>query len=1069
MRKIYSLVLMAAMLLVGANAWAQTNGKVKIVRTGVEYDRLQLAFDNAQDGDLLELTYDRTETMDSAAWFGEPTSGTLENFASTDRSITLDLKGYTYTFEGTAPYKIALTRGVLTIQSTGGKGYIVSNDNGIAVYGTYLKIDAKKTPFAHLKIKENVKITSNGKTVVLNTPVTAFEVKSQSWNWTTYPLNYNCNIFPVSQHGISNGARIDVYGELVGKKYAVQVSGNIRSSREFVNKDGTYRTDKGNFPQYYLNSGTTLYLPGTTTTGKTQSGSVYYETEHSNNDDYVLTWEDDSLYSSYVHIYSSAILTTNNPKSTNATAFYSAGYARCYIEGTCKGSTGVYVKGGEVELHDAQISSNYEDPYVAANGSENSGVNAGGSGVVVESNKGWTGNMEVTVSGDTYVEGSTGYAIDESVTSSPTTKVDVINIEGGTFVGGSEGTVTISETTVIANQQDPEDVQIIIAGGNMTNGTTTIGTQDLETFLGSQDNNTHVTTVTVDGKTTMVVSEGAAPTSKETRTTWNNIVSGVNGIVGYADSIKTIKADSIVNAKWTGTGNPNDPAFESSLIGYGYIANDVTVKLGELQMISGTSATAQQVLRINSGATLDVRHLMMNDFAQIIVEAGGKLIVNGKQGIIAPISENLILESTATSQATFVIRSDVSSNKQPNATVAFTPTCYQRGESSYFWQRFSIPVIRITSNPTNNASTVLTPSDYYSGTSIKTYAKYVDDATSTWQDITAWNNLRIFQASSITNNTKEENTNHVTYTFKGQLIGNVTDSISLKACPWNYYGNGYMAPISTKALLAALGTQPVRKTIYKHVTKDGSYKGINEAFLEGFPLAEDKVIPAMGFFVIRNTSAEEGAFDIDYDNTIYNFAVNPNASMYSSPARTLNNASKVCISMESESGITDAFYMIESNRFDADYEDGADIEKLMNLHGMNIYATDENGNYSMVATDNMVGTLLSMQTVDDISYTLTFSHVGGEVYALRDNLTNAVILMNEGATYNFMAQANATLEGRFQIVSRQEMPTAVETIEENGNAPKAIYTVMGQYVGETTDWNNLPAGVYVVDGVKVIK
>ena len=47
-----------------------------------------------------------------------------------------------------------------------------------------------------------------------------------------------------------------------------------------------------------------------------------------------------------------------------------------------------------------------------------------------------------------------------------------------------------------------------------------------------------------------------------------------------------------------------------------------------------------------------------------------------------------------------------------------------------------------------------------------------------------------------------------------------------------------------------------------------------------------------------------------------------------------------------------------------------------------------------------------------------------------------------------------------------EAPTE-ETVEETVNAPKAIYTIMGQYVGQ--DWNTLPAGVYVVDGVKVVK
>ena len=1068
MRKIYSLVLMAAALLVGTNAWAQTNGKVKIVRTGVEYNRLQLAFDAAQDGDLLELTNNMTELMDSAAWFGEPTSSTLENFASTDRSITLDLKGYTYNIEGDAPYKIALTRGVLTIQSTGGKGNIVSNENGIAVYGTYLKIDAKKTPFAHLMIKENVKITSESKTVVLNTPVTPYEVKTASWKWNTYPLDYNCCIFPVSQHGISNGARIDVYGELMGKKYAVQVSGNIRSSREFINKDGSRKTVYYNgveqasnleiFPIYWKKSDTELYLPGTTLTDKTKNGtegtptyyggSYYYNSTISNTDDYVLAWEDDSLYSSYVHIHSSAILTTNNPNSTKATAFYSAGYARCYIEGTCKGSTGVYVKGGEVELHDAQISSNYEGTYVAADGSNHSGVDAGGSGVVVESNKGWTGNMEVTVSGDTYVEGSTGYAIDESVTSSPTTKVDIINIEGGTFVGGSEGTVMISETTVIANQQDPEDVQIIIAGGNMQNGTTTIGTQDLETFLGSQDNNTHVTTVTVDGKTTMVVSEGAAPTSKETRTTWNNIVPGVNGIVGYADSIKTIKADSIVNAKWTGTGDPNNPAFESSLMGYGYITSGETVKLGELQMISGTSATDQQVLRINSGATLDVRHLMMNDFAQIIVEAGGKLIVNGKQGIIASNPENIVLKADASNQATFVIAPEVTSNKQPNATVQLYTTCYKDGENSWKWQRFAAPMT-ITPTPTKSEDT-------------PTGVKYVDDVTEVWTSINAWSELKPFMAASITNNTSEGG---VIYTFAGKLMGNVTDSIVRKACKWNYYGNSYMAPMSVKALSNALPVQNVDPAIYYWDVNAQGYKSVTAQMIGDFSFGILTEIPAMGFFVLKNTAQEAGALNIDYNNSIFRHAQGL-APVYNAPVRHTSNSDRVCISVIAENGYSDVVYLLGSDNFTPEYEAGADVEKLMN-NGLNLYVAGDI-NLSALYTDNLLGATLTLQSNEAINYSMSFNNVNGE-YALRDNMTGRTIAIVEGATYNFSAQPNETIEGRFQIVGRQEMPTAVETVEEMVNTPKAIYTVMGQYVGETTDWNNLPAGVYVVDGVKVIK
>ena len=46
------------------------------------------------------------------------------------------------------------------------------------------------------------------------------------------------------------------------------------------------------------------------------------------------------------------------------------------------------------------------------------------------------------------------------------------------------------------------------------------------------------------------------------------------------------------------------------------------------------------------------------------------------------------------------------------------------------------------------------------------------------------------------------------------------------------------------------------------------------------------------------------------------------------------------------------------------------------------------------------------------------------------------------------------------------MPTALENAEVKANV-KGVYTLMGQYLGEKID--KLPAGVYVVDGVKVVK
>jgi hypothetical protein len=46
-------------------------------------------------------------------------------------------------------------------------------------------------------------------------------------------------------------------------------------------------------------------------------------------------------------------------------------------------------------------------------------------------------------------------------------------------------------------------------------------------------------------------------------------------------------------------------------------------------------------------------------------------------------------------------------------------------------------------------------------------------------------------------------------------------------------------------------------------------------------------------------------------------------------------------------------------------------------------------------------------------------------------------------------------------------------VHDRGNDPadhgQIRVVVVGQYVGETENWNQLPAGIYVVDGIKIVK
>ena len=72
-----------------------------------------------------------------------------------------------------------------------------------------------------------------------------------------------------------------------------------------------------------------------------------------------------------------------------------------------------------------------------------------------------------------------------------------------------------------------------------------------------------------------------------------------------------------------------------------------------------------------------MKELQPNDFvsltngskAKIIVEAGGKFLVTGEQGITANLAENLVLKTSSTAQAIFLVNPSVNANKHPQSQV----------------------------------------------------------------------------------------------------------------------------------------------------------------------------------------------------------------------------------------------------------------------------------------------------------------------------------------------------------------------------------------------------------------
>jgi len=1071
MRKFYSLVLMATALLIGTNAWAE--GFFKIVRTGDEYDNLNEAFANAKDQDVIQLTDNLTETLDSAAWFGEPTSGTLLDYASTDRSITLDLMGNEYIIKqnssGKPAIAIALTRGQLHIQSTGDPGKITAQGTSdfelIRVYGTYLKIDAKnEAPFTHLIVDENVTLTSeNLNAVTIEVPQS--DQATSGWNWKKYPLDYSCHFSPISQHGVSNGVRLDIKGELTGKKYGLKPSGNIRIGREFYEKDevnGGYKlwtyghqwTSGSNTYYFYMNydekdnSTHECYKPGGTYV-KTENHIKQYQGGEGYEWGY-----NDSIYSPYIHIHPSARLVANNPSSGKAAGFYSAGYARCLIEGYCEGSTGVYVKSGDVELHDATVTSNWQSDYKTAQpGTPGAAIDAGGSAIVIDSNEGWTGSISVTIGGDTKVTTEHGYAIDERITNNTSTDVNYLTINGGTFIGGEigktgdvpiYGSVYISQTTLDANSNENEITTINVLGANIS-GNNNIGEGTgqitLADFLSGQNNSTHITYVTDEnGKSTMVISEGAAPTEDPSNignTTWEFIAGQSN-------------QETKPSYAWTAQENNAEIA-------------SGTIYLGELQIISG-DANHPQVLTIHDGACLDVNTLIMNDYAQIIVKAGGKLIVEGTQGIVAKKDMNIKLESNATKQAIFLFNPGVSSNKHPNATVQYVATkSYRVSANDYQWERFGVPTWKALN------SIKCTTADVYS---------YVRVYENGWQDL-GWihnddefaNLARMnkpFATYNMLTYVDDKVLGHekATYVMTGELVGNMDATLNANL-EWNAFTNSYSAEIDVKEMLLSLANANyIEKGVY---TAEGGGNGIyvwDAVDMNWIDRKEDKQkLAPMQAFILRNEGLIVEDFTLDYEKMVWDPVMDPThqvASVSGAPRRAGSaddESARLRIIVANEQGAWDNVKLTENAT-------ASSLKKYMN-DDVNIYAmADEKA--AIVAAEDLEDSYFGFSTVKGGEFTISFADVEGREFDLIDLETGVKVAVMEGETYSFVAAANTVADYRFKLVERAKLPTAIENTEAVKTV-KGVYTITGQYLGEMNVWNTLPAGVYVVNGEKLVK
>lgn len=720
-----------------------------------------------------------------------------------------------------------------------------------------------------------------------------------------------------------------------------------------------------------------------------------------------------------INIFPSADIRCKENGTTTSAAVYSSGYSKVNIKGTVSGSAPVYIKSGEVVIEDAVITCTNDEFQSIAGGA--SGIEGSGAAITVESNSHYAGGQQLTIKGDTKVTaGAQGVAVQETIDESDESKVSHITIQGGQLEGGANGAVLLENNTV---QDGKVTIYGATAEGNITVEGNPATTEEVVALLKPEGIETYVVEVTDEtGNTTYVITEGSAPVAAE---------------VDFDINDAAANADIDLSA--------------SGLVDKDQELND-DKKLGTLIINNENNVT----LTIAANKTLEVEKLILNEKAQIVVKAGAKLIVNGSQGITAPSVNNIVVEASEAAQGQVLFDPAVVSGRHPNATVEYTSHAYRK-DGVYVKEYIGHPmyngaVTAVTATPADMSHVVAF--DVYGNGGYQMIG-YINWAAGNPQAV---ENLNMFNKDFgfyrvQTNNAQNDWT---TLQFKGQINGNNDANIAIEN-KWTVMSNGYVANINDNALMEFINTNNnLEDAVYcaKIVNNHLTWESYDNDPLLGRDLPE---VRPMQPFMLYNDGAAYNA-TLDYSSLVWDPATS------AAPARSrrsINDLTKVQINIEGNNE-SDNVILSQSSSLEANEKA---IRKYMN-GTFNLFIAGEEKELDILATNDLNNTILGYQVTKAGTYTLNFVDVQGNDLVLVDLANGAQINIEEGATYTFAASANETNDARFQIVEARKMPTDVETVEA-AKVQKGIYNMVGQYLGE--DFDVLPAGIYVVNGVKVVK
>lgn len=208
------------------------------------------------------------------------------------------------------------------------------------------------------------------------------------------------------------------------------------------------------------------------------------------------------------------------------------------------------------------------------------------------------------------------------------------------------------------------------------------------------------------------------------------------------------------------------------------------------------------------------------------------------------------------------------------------------------------------------------------------------------------------------------------------------------------------------------------------------------------------IAPMQGFGIYA--SEDGGQIRLDYTKLVWNadYAAHPNkplrvAQIHEEGADSIDKAEitgalKMTISAE---GRSDKCYLIESDRYDSFYEAGYDASKKMSGR-LNIFTVaDDDKLLAVNATNSIDGTRIGVRTGEEMTYSMTFSHINSEEnWMLWDKEAGFKMLLSEDVEYTFNAAPNSEITERFQIIAADipAIATGVDEVESEVHVQKFI-------------------------------